>query len=119
MKHIGSTEIFFADIRENVALPSQAKKYSLEIDFFPPEDLELYPGKKRTVKSGITFRNKFEGYGVIADRSSVFLSEVSVFRGIVDGDYGADIKFLFQNQNKQVVKISRKNAMAQMAPHRF
>lgn len=112
-------ENFFVAVRENVVFPRRATKYSAGIDFFPPEDLELHPGEKKTVKSGIAFRNEFEGYGIIADRSSVFLSGVSVFRGIIDGDYGGEIKFLFQNQGKQVVKISRKKAMAQMTLHRL
>lgn len=112
-------EHFFVAVRENVALPRRATKYSAGIDFFPPEDIVLQPGEKRTVNSGIAFSYEFEGYGVIADRSSVFSNGVSVFRGIIDGDFGGEIKFLFENRGKQVVKIPREKAMAQMTLHRL
>lgn len=104
----------FATLNAKTRLPRRATTFSAGFDFFPQEDVVIPPKGEVQVRTGVKFGKVFSGYGMIADRSSVFLKGASVFRGLVDGDYPNEIIMIFVNRTEATLVLPKEKAMAQM-----
>lgn len=108
------TKVQFVSTQPNIVIPFRGTELSAGIDFFPPSNLEIQANTIVEVNTRIKFLEPFKGFGLIADRSSIFLQGIRVFRGIVDGDYEGEIKVLLQNFSSETKYIPKSKAMAQM-----
>lgn len=104
----------FELLQSEARMPTRATLYSAGFDFFPLKDYSIKAGEKLSVPTGIKFKEIFPGFGVIADRSSVYKKGLHLFRGTVDGDYQGEIKFVFENTTTQEIDLPANRAMGQM-----
>ncbi len=100
-------------INKDAVLPSRAHEFDAGLDLFSVEDLDLLPGERKQIKTGIIMAIP-EGYvGLIWDKSGLsFKYGLKVFGGVIDSGYRGEIMVVIANtsQNKYEIKKSQKIA---------
>ncbi len=98
-------------------LPEYAKQGDAAFDLYSYESqpINLDPGKRRTVKTGIAMAIP-EGYaGIIKGRSGfAHKNGIDVLAGVIDSGYRGEIGVVLVNLGEETLKINKNDRIAQM-----
>lgn len=95
--------------------PTKAHLYDAGWDLYSDVDLEILPGERKAVSTGIAMQIPIGYYGRIADRSGNAINfGIHVLGGVVDSAYRGELKAILINLSSQPFQIKRGNRIAQL-----
>ncbi len=115
--------MIFVDVEQlddGLPIPTYQTEGSGGFDLYSTEDVDVYPGSSKLIKTGIKLAIPPKHVGVIKSRSSLALKGLEVGAGVVDSDYRGEVKVLLNNLNSGSVyhydfhPIRRGDRIAQM-----
>jgi dUTP pyrophosphatase len=104
-----------------VPLPSRAHPGDAGLDLHATEDVELAPGERRAIATGLAFAIPDGHAGFVHPRSGLALRDgVTVVNapGTIDAGYRGEVRVLLVNLGAQVARIARGDRIAQLVVQR-
>ena len=105
-------------LTETATLPTKAHLCDAGWDLYADytdTNLEILPGERKLVSTGISMQIPLGYYGRIADRSgNAYRSGVHVLAGVIDHGYCGEIKVLLINLSKETFVVNSKDRVAQL-----
>ncbi len=96
-------------------LPERKRQGDAGLDLYSLEDVELKPGEKALVRTGIAVEIPEGYFGLIKDRSGLAAKNaLHCLAGVVDSNYRGEIKVVLINLGKETVKLEKHTRIAQM-----
>lgn len=112
-------KVFLAD--KNAKIPTQGSPYSAGYDIYASneEPIEIQPGQRALIPTGLITQFPSFVYGRIADRSGVaYKMGGHVLAGVIDSDYRSTIGVVLLNTNtinsRQVITVNPGDRIAQL-----
>ena len=81
--------------------------------------VEIQPGDRKLIDTGIQISIPSYCYGRIASRSGLALKGIDVAAGVVDSDYRGPLRVLLVNNGKEVFEIKHADRIAQLILERI
>jgi len=101
------------------ALPEYASTGSAGADLRSAEDVELLPGARAAVPTGVTLAIPAGHVGLIWPRSGLALRHgLDTLAGVVDSDYRGEVQVVLVNHGAETVRIGRGDRVAQLLVQR-
>jgi len=92
-----------------------AKEGDCGFDLSSVEDIDLVPGEKALIGTGLAFEIPQGNFGSIRDRSGLAAKNaIHTMAGVVDSGYRGEVKVVLINLGKEVFKIRKGDKIAQM-----
>ena len=96
-------------------VPRRAHEDDVGYDVFSDqEDLEIAPGRRALIKTGIKIRIPNGCYARVAPRSSLALQGRDVVGGVIDPGYLGEVGVIMANNGQDVFKVERGDKIAQL-----
>jgi dUTP pyrophosphatase len=103
---------------ETAIVPSMATQDSIGYDLHSDQEVEIAPGTRSLVGSGLSIwfasPGPFKSYARIAPRSGLALRGIDVAAGVCDADYRGEYKVILVNNSKEVFRVKRGDRIAQL-----
>lgn len=98
------------------SVPYRATGGSAGFDVSSAEDLVIYPGEVKKIRTGITlqFPHNSDFFGLIQPRSSVGRRGLSLLASVIDPDYKEEIYIVLANVSCSMVHIKKGHRIAQI-----
>ena len=110
-------ELYVKRHTDTARLPEKAHTGDLGYDIFADESVDLNPGERSLISTGIALRATNGKYGfILKDRSSMAVKGLFSHAGVIDAGYTGEIKVLLHNARTDEYKISKYDKIAQMIP---
>ena len=97
-------------------LPEKGRDGDLGYDLFAAGHVVIHPGEMRMVGTGIAVEFPHGWGGVIKDRSSMAMKQLTVSAGVIDSGYRGEIKILISNHSSASHTIEADQKIAQLIP---
>jgi dUTP pyrophosphatase len=98
-------------------LPEKAHSGDLGYDIFADESVNLNPGERKLISTGISIKANNGKYGfIIKDRSSMAVKGLFSHAGVIDAGYTGEIKVLLYNGSNEYYEVVKGDKIAQMIP---
>lgn len=95
--------------------PSRATVKSAGVDLYAATNVDIEPGQRRIVPTGIQMAIPPGHYGRIAPRSGLAVKHnIDVCAGVVDADYRGEIKVVLHNFGADVFRVQCMDRVAQL-----
>ena len=102
---------------DTAKLPQKAHSGDLGYDIFSDESVNLNPGERVLISTGISIKASNGKYGfVIKDRSSMAVKGLFSHAGVIDAGYTGEIKVLLFNGSNEYYEVVKGDKIAQMIP---
>jgi len=90
----------FKCLYTNVKIPTRAYDDDLGLDIYSNEDVNLYPGERKLVGTGL-IGSLPKSYGfIIKDKSGMALKGIETSGGVIEGTYRGEWKIILTNTNR-------------------
>ena len=110
----------FAKLDERATLPTRATPGSAGLDIFSIVSVEVRPGKRMAIQTGLKVFLPYGTYGRIAPRSGLALfSGIDVMAGVIDSDYTGEIVVLLINLSDKVFNVFEGMKICQLIIEKF
>ena len=86
-------------------IPTRGSEHAAGLDLYSIIETMLPPGDSVLVKTGIALELPPGSYGRIAPRSSLAIRRIETGAGVVDRDFGGEIKVLLRNHSDVDLRI--------------
>lgn len=107
-------------LRSDAYLPTRGSDFAAGADLYAVETVEILPGERAMVSTGISVAFSNDVYLRIAPRSGLAAKHgIDVLAGVVDSDYRGEIKVILVNHGKERFIISPGDRIAQMILERI
>lgn len=107
-------ELQIKKLREDAILPAFARKGDAGFDLVSCETVELQPGERKTVPTGVSIAIPEHHVGFIMDRGGVALNKgLHCMAGVVDSNYRGEWKIVMVNLNKEATIVEKGTRIAQ------
>lgn len=101
-------------------IPRRASGGAAGYDLTSTVDIDILPGRRELVSTGISIKLPPGLYGRIAPRSGLAVKNgIQVGAGVIDPDYTGEVKVLLFNQGYDIIKIKIGERIAQLVLERF
>jgi len=102
---------------DTAKLPEKAHSGDLGYDIFADESVDLNPGERSLISTGIALRATNGKYGfILKDRSSMAVKGLFSHAGVIDAAYTGEIKVLLFNASNKPYEVRKGDKIAQMIP---
>lgn len=104
-------------LSDKAILPRYATLGSAGLDLSSVEDVELKPGERTLVATGIAIALPSNTVGMVCPRSGLAIKHgVTVLNapGIIDSDYRGELKVILANLSNKTFKVSQGDRIAQL-----
>ena len=101
-------------VLSNAKLPRFALSDDAGMDLFSCEAINLMPGNKLVVRTGIALQIPVGFVGLIWDKSGVASKGIKTMGGVIDSGYRGEIKVLLTNLGNTVYEIKDGDKIAQI-----
>lgn len=88
-------------LSEDAIFPQKGSEGAAGWDLSTVTGVQLGPGERKLVSSGVAFEIPRGHYGRVASRSSLASQGVEVAGGVIDADYRGEVKVILVNQSDQ------------------
>ena len=97
-------------------IPVRATSGSAGYDLFALKDvLNIFPGCREMIETGISMEIPQQYYGRVAPRSGLALkSGIDVLAGVIDSDYTGDIGVILVNHGSNIFSVKKGDKIAQI-----
>ena len=107
-------------LRPNATIPTRGSEQAAGSDLYSVEEVEIAPGEKAMVSTGIALAIPTDVYARIAPRSGLAVKYgIDVLAGVVDSDYRGEIKIILVNLGKESFLIKPGDRIAQLILERI
>ena len=108
------TKIYVKKLTNTAILPTYGSDYAAGMDLYADEVVDIYPGGKAMVSTGIAVAIEPSTYLRIAPRSGLaHKHSIDVLAGVVDEDYRGELKVILINHGSEVFTVKRGDRIAQ------
>lgn len=105
----------FKRLNESAIAPTRSHSGDLGYDIYASETVQIWPGTKEKVASGVAFQFPDGWGGFIKDRSSMASkTTLETVGGVIDNGYTGELFIVFANYGNEVQTIESGQKMAQM-----
>ena len=107
-------------LSEDAQLPVRGSDGAAGYDLYSTEAVELVPGERALVGTGIAIAIPPETYARVAPRSGLAVKKgLDVLAGVVDEDYRGEVKVALINLSDSVVTLDKGERIAQLVIERI
>lgn len=103
-----------ARLHPDAFIPSRACEADAGYDLSSIESVEIAPGSRRLVSTGIAIQIPVDCYARVAPRSGVSTKGIDIGAGVVDASYRGEVKVLMINHGQQPYRVKAGDRIAQM-----
>ncbi len=96
--------------------PERGNHGDLGYDLFALEGAQLAPGDTKPIRTGIALGFPEGWGGVVKDRSSMALKQITVSAGVIDNGYRGEILVVMTNNSSDTIQIEADQKIAQIIP---
>ena len=105
----------FLKLHLDATLPTRGSAQSAGLDLYAIEDLELQPGGRTAVRTGLAVAIPSGYYGRVAPRSGLAVKNgLDVLAGVIDSDYRGEIRCAIINLSAEPFQITAGMRIAQL-----
>ena len=99
----------------NATLPSKGTPDSAGWDIYCIESVDIPPGRRATLPTGLAFAIPHGWYGRIAPRSGLAAKQgYNVHAGVIDPDYRGEVKVALINHGDDTIEFRKGDRIAQI-----
>lgn len=99
---------------ELAKVPSRADEGAAGYDLSSVEELEIEPGTRKLVNTGVRMQLPMCTYGRVAPRSGLSVKGIDIGAGVIDESYRGLVKVLLINNSKATFKVHVGDRIAQL-----
>ena len=103
-----------ACLHPNAVIPSRARDGDAGYDLTSIETVEIAPGTRRLVSTGIAIQIPNDCYARVAPRSGVSTKGIDIGAGVVDSSYRGEVKVLMINHGNTPYVVKTNDRIAQL-----
>ena len=101
-------------------VPTLGSNSAAGFDIYSIDSLEILPGSRKLVSTGISIKLPIGVYGRIAPRSGLAVKNgIHVGAGVIDQDYRGEIKVLLFNLSNEPFSIQKGDRIAQLVCEKY
>jgi len=102
-------------LNDEAKIPHSPYKGDAGLDIFSSEDLEIQPGEKVAVKTGLRLAIP-EGYaGFVWDKSGLAVKyHLKTMAGVIDSNYRGELQIVLTNLGKNSYRVEKGSKVAQL-----
>src|SRR3981189_3555209 len=105
----------FKQFDPNAILPERASPFSAGLDLYSIEAVDLKPGERRLIRTGLAVAIPEGHYGRLAPRSGLAVQKgIDVLAGVIDADYRGEIQCLLHNTGAEIVELPAQTRICQL-----
>lgn len=105
----------FKKLDADAVLPERASQYSAGLDLYSIEAIDLKPGERRLVRTGLAVAIPEGFYGRVAPRSGLAVNKgVDVLAGVIDADYRGEVRCLLINAGSEPITLPAQSKICQL-----
>jgi dUTP pyrophosphatase len=105
----------FSKLNPAAILPVRSSAEAAGLDLHSVEELQIQPGRRAAIKTGLSVAIPKNTYGRIAPRSGLaFKSGIDVLAGVIDSDYRGELICILINHDEQPFTVSPGDRIAQL-----
>ncbi len=102
-------------IVQHAKAPTYANQNDAGMDFYSSESLQLQPGERKLISTGISMAIPSGYVGLIWDKSGLASKHgLKTMAGVIDAGYRGEVKILVHNLSNMPYQIEQGNKVAQM-----
>ncbi len=105
----------FKKLAPNAMLPTRGSERAAGLDLYSIEPVQLKPGHRELVRTGLAVAIPEGYYGRVAPRSGLATKNgIDVLAGVIDADYRGEIKCLLLNTGGEPVELPARTKICQL-----
>jgi dUTP pyrophosphatase len=105
----------FAKLHPAAKLPTRGSRHAAGLDLFSIEDVIIPPGRRASVRTGLSAAIPEGFYGRVAPRSSLAVEHgLDVLAGVIDNDYRGEIICVLINHGEDPIHLEAGRRVAQL-----
>lgn len=104
-------------LRDDAVLPLRGSAEAAGMDVYAPHDFEVAPGEIYIFTTGYAFELDRGAVAFVKPRSSCYVMGLDA-DGTIDSDYRGEIRIGVRNVSNRVIKVLRKERVAQIVVQR-
>ena len=101
-------------LNKDARIPYRAEPGSAGYDVFCTKPIEIYPGTRQLVPTGISTEFLKNYYLRVAPRSGISLKGIDIGAGVIDSSYRGEIKVLIINNSESTLTFPKGTKIAQL-----
>lgn len=105
-------------LNKDSRIPYRAEPGSAGYDVFSTKPIEIYPGTRQLVSTGISTEFSKSYYLRVAPRSGLSLKGIDIGAGVIDSSYRGEIRVLFINNSETTLTFPKGTKIAQLIMER-
>ena len=110
-----TTEILIAKVPGcDVTIPTRATEGSAGFDLYAMYDVDIKPGDKKKLFSGIQIDLPPNFCAYIWGRSGLYMRNLEIFNGLLDSDFKDELIIVAKNTGKNLISIKKGDRFAQL-----
>lgn len=107
-------------LHKDAIIPTKGSKFSAGWDLYCIESVDIPPGRRATLPTGLAFAIPTGFYGRIAPRSGLGAKYgYNIHAGVVDPDYRGEVKVALINHGDDTIEFRKGDRIAQMILTRY
>jgi dUTP pyrophosphatase len=105
----------FKQLDPNAILPERASPFSAGLDLYSIEAVDLKPGERRLIRTGLAVAIPEGFYGRVAPRSGLAVKKgVDILAGVIDSDYRGEVGCLLHNAGDEIIALPAQTKICQL-----
>ena len=101
-------------LNKDARIPYRAEPGSAGYDVFCTKPIEIYPGTRQLVATGISTEFSKSYYLRVAPRSGLSVKGIDIGAGVIDSSYRGEIKVLVINNSEIILTFPKGTKIAQL-----
>ncbi len=102
-------------LHPDAIVPKYAHEGDAGLDLFSIEDLEISPGEKKLISTGISIEIPKNYVGLVWDKSGMAANHnLHTLAGVIDSGYRGEVKIVLMNLGKESKQIEKSQKIAQL-----
>ena len=99
---------------EGAIMPERAHKDDAGLDLFSPEDVEIWPGERATIDTGVHIEIPKGYVGLLTSKSGLMKNYGLTNRGTIDSGYTGPIGAVMFNHGPNIYHVKRGDKITQL-----
>jgi dUTP pyrophosphatase len=100
-------------------IPHKASSQAAGLDLYSVENVDIMPGKRQVIGTGLSLKIPNRYYGRIAERSGLALNfGLRIGGGVIDRDYRGEVKVIIHNTTGERYTVNEGDRVAQLVIER-
>ena len=107
--------LLFKKLDPRAVLPTRGSSAAAGLDLYSIEPIDLEPGQRMVVRTGLAVAVPVGYYGRVAPRSGLATKQgLDVLAGVIDADYRGEIGCLLHNTGAETIELPQQSKICQL-----